>query len=54
MEVMIICQELKGYDQKGNRVPGSSLFNKIEDKINEIMLDNRVEMRKIFDPFKMR
>ena len=45
--------EVKGYDRNGNRIPGSSLLKKIEDKINEIMLENRVEMKKMFDPVEI-
>mgnify|MGYP000964324757 CR=1 FL=1 len=45
--------EVKGYDRDGNRIPGSSLLKKIEDKINEIMLENRVEMKKMFDPVEI-
>jgi len=45
--------ELRGYDRDGNRDFDSSLLRKIENKVNEIMLENRAEMKKMFDPVEI-
>jgi len=45
--------ELKGYDRDGNRTPETSLMNVIDNKIKEIMLEDRMEIKKMLDPVEI-